>query len=74
MLPLLRLWEVPMAGAPRKLGLLPLPKVELSLPGPTRMSVHPEGKRLAFQSREGFVRQTSAIDNLAQFIKAGGGW
>jgi Tol biopolymer transport system component len=67
------LWEVPLTGAaPRKLGPLPLPKKDL-FPGPTRLSVHPDGKRFAFQSREGFVRQTWAIDNLFQFIKAGGG-
>ena len=72
---LLSLWEVPLTGAaPRKLGLLPLPKVELAFPGPTSLTVHPDGKRLAFQSREGFVQQTWAIDNLFQFIKAGGGW
>jgi hypothetical protein len=65
------LWEVPLTGgAPRKLGGMPLPKAGL-FPGPTRLSVHPDGKRLAFQSREGFVRQTWAIDNLLQFIKAG---
>jgi hypothetical protein len=37
------------------------------------LSVHPDGKQFAFQSREGFVRQTWAIENLMQFIKAGGG-
>jgi hypothetical protein len=71
--PHLELWEVPITGtAPRKLGPLPLPKKQL-FPGPTRLSVHPDGKRFTFQSREGFVRQTWAIDNLLQFIKAGGG-
>jgi hypothetical protein len=36
--------------------------------------MHPDGKQLAFQSHEGTVQQTWAIDNLFQFIKAGGGW
>jgi hypothetical protein len=35
--------------------------------------VHPDGTRLACQTREGFVRQTWAIDNLSQFINAGNG-
>jgi hypothetical protein len=35
--------------------------------------MHPDGKLIAFQSHEGFVEQTWAIDNLAQFIKAGNG-
>jgi hypothetical protein len=67
------LWEVPIMGSTsRKLGSLPLPKKGL-FPGATRLSVHPDGKQFAFQSREGFVRQTWAIENLMQFIKAGGG-
>jgi hypothetical protein len=71
--PHLSLWEVPLTGAaPRKLGPLPLPKKEL-FPGATRLAVHPDGKRFAFQSREGFVRQTWAIDNLFQSIKAANG-
>ena len=65
------LWEVPLSGAaPRKLGVLPLPFVG---GGRNSFSVHPDGKRLAFQKNEGYVQQTWAIDNLLQFIKAGGG-
>jgi hypothetical protein len=71
----LYLWEVPLTGAsPRKLGLVPLPKVNGLFYGATSFTVHPDGKHLAFQSHEGLVQQTWAIDNLAQFIKAGGGW
>jgi hypothetical protein len=65
-------WEVPLTGAaPRKLGLLPVPKVEGSFFRPGGFSVHPDAKRLTFVSPEGFVQQTWAIDNLFQFIKAG---
>jgi hypothetical protein len=67
------LWEVPLSGAPpRKLGLLPPSK--LAGPAVGSFSVHPDGKLLAFHFHEGLVQQTWAIDNLAQFIKAGGGW
>jgi Tetratricopeptide repeat/WD40-like Beta Propeller Repeat len=66
------LWDVPLTGAaPRRLGLLPLPKVEGTFYGPVSFSVHPNGKLLAFQTHEGLVRQTWALDNLFQFIKAG---
>ena len=66
------LWEVPLSGAaPRKLGLL---RVAFIGPGRKSFSVHPDGKQLAFQHSEGVVQQTWAIDNLLQFIKAGGGW
>jgi Tol biopolymer transport system component len=69
------LWEVPLTGgAPRRLGVLPLPKVAGTYYGPVSLSMHPDGKQLAFQSHEGTVQQTWAIDNLFQFIKAGGGW
>jgi hypothetical protein len=34
--------------------------------------MHPNGRQLAFQRDEGFVSQNWAIDNLFQFIKAGG--
>ncbi|MGH9200960.1 MAG: hypothetical protein ACRD2A_06965, partial [Vicinamibacterales bacterium] len=69
------LWEVPLSGAaPRNLGLLPLPKVVGTFLGARSFTVQPGGKLLAFQSHEGFVEQTWAIDNLMQFIKAGGGW
>ena len=68
------LWEVSLTGAPpRKLGLLPLPEVEGSFVGPTSFSMHPDGKRLAYQCHEGLVQQIWAIDNLFQFIKTGGG-
>jgi Tol biopolymer transport system component len=68
------LWEVPLMGAaPRRLGFLPFPKVEGSFLTPSGFSVHPDGKRLAYVSPEGFVQQTWAIDNLFQFIKAGNG-
>ena len=67
------LWDVPLTGAaPRKLGLLPLPKVEGTYYGPSSFSVHPNGKLLAFENHEGLVQQTWALDNLFQFIKAGG--
>jgi hypothetical protein len=66
---------VPLAGAaPRQLGSLPLPKVNGAFLGARSFSMHPDGKLIAFQSHEGFVEQTWAIDNLFQFIKAGGGW
>jgi hypothetical protein len=42
--------------------------------GRKSLSVHPDAKQLAFQKSEGIVQQTWAIDNLLQFIKAGGGW
>jgi Tol biopolymer transport system component len=68
------LWEVPLTGAaPRKIGLLPVPRVEGSFLTPGGFSIHPDGKRLTFVSPEGFVQQTWAIDNLFQFIKAGNG-
>ena len=66
------LWELPLTGAaPRRLGLLPLPKVEGTFYGPMSFSMHPNGKLLAFQSHEGLVQQTWALDNLVPFIKAG---
>jgi tetratricopeptide (TPR) repeat protein len=66
------LWEVQLSGAaPRKLGVLPVPFVGA---GRNSFTVHPDGKRLAYQKNEGPVQQTWAIDNLLQFIKAGGGW
>jgi Tol biopolymer transport system component len=66
--PPLWLWEVPLTGAaPRKLAF---PKVAFW----GALTVHPDGKQLAFQTNEGSLQQTWAIDNLAQFIKAGGGW
>jgi hypothetical protein len=65
------LWEVPLTGAaPRKLGLLPVPRVPDGI-GVGTLSVYPDGKRLAFSVQEGSVQQTWAIDNLFQFIKAG---
>jgi Tol biopolymer transport system component len=67
------LWEVPLTGeAPRKLGRLSLPFATAG--GRNSFSMHPNGKRLAFQRNDGYVQQTWAIDNLLQFIKAGGGW
>jgi hypothetical protein len=66
------LWEVPITGtAPRQLGFLALPPLGA---GRKSLSVHPDAKQLAFQKSEGIVQQTWAIDNLLQFIKAGGGW
>jgi hypothetical protein len=68
------LWEVALGGgAPRKLGLLPLPKVEGYFNPPSSLTVHPDGRRLAFQSHEGNVSQTWSIENLLQFIKANSG-
>jgi len=67
------LWEVPLTGgAPRKLGRLSLPFAVAV--GRNSFSMHPDGKQLAFQRNDGYVQQTWAIDNLLQFIKAGGGW
>ena len=72
--PPLWVWDVPFGGgSPRKLGSLPLPKAEGTFVPPWVFSLHPDGKRLAFQSHEGLVQQTWALDNLFQFIKAGGG-
>jgi hypothetical protein len=68
------IWEVPLTGAPRKIGLLPLPKVQGYFFGVRSFTIHPEGKLIAFQSHEGVVEQSWAIDNFFQFIKAGGGW
>jgi hypothetical protein len=67
------LWDVPLTGAaPRRLGLLPVPNFRGGY-GVSGMRVQPDGKRLEFQFHEGLVEQTWAIDNLFQFIKAGGG-
>ena len=65
------LWEVPLDGRPaRKLAPLPLPRVEGGyFAGIGSFTIHPDGKRLAYHSHEGYVEQTWAIDNLAQFIK-----
>jgi hypothetical protein len=68
-------WEASLTGAaPRKLGPLPKPPVRSGGRQAFSYTVHPDGKLLAYQLREGLVAQTWAIDNLAQFIKAGGGW
>jgi hypothetical protein len=68
------IWEVPLTGAaPRKIGLLPLPNVQGTFLGVRSFSMHPDGKLIAFQSHEGVVEQTWAIDNLFQFIKVGNG-
>ena len=66
------LWDVPLDGrAPRKLGVLPLPKVEGNyFAGIGSFTIHPDGKQLAFHSHEGYLEQTWAIDNLVPFIKA----
>ena len=65
------LWEVPLTGAaPRKLGYLPVPDFDGGY-GVGSLSVHPDGKLLAFDFHEGFLQQTWAIENLFQFIKAG---
>jgi hypothetical protein len=66
------LWEVPVTGAARrKLNPLRVPPVQGRDLGGGGLTVHPGGKLLAFQRHEGFLQQTWAIDNLAQFIKAG---
>lgn len=71
--PVHSIWEVPVAGGPaRKLNTLRLAKVQGRDLGIGGMTVHPGGKLLAFQRHEGIVEQFWAIDNLAQFIKAGG--
>ena len=54
------------------MGQLRLPKVEGRYLGANSFTMHPDGKQLAFQRHEGFVSQTWALDNLLQFIKAGG--
>ena len=67
------LWEVPLTGAaPRRVGHLRLPGVAGRSRGISSLTVHPDGTQLAFQRDEGFVSQNWAIDNLFQFIKAGG--
>jgi hypothetical protein len=68
------LWSVPLKDvAPRRLGSPPLRKVEGTFYGVSSLSVRPDGKQLAYQVDEGAVQQTWAIENLLQFIKAGGG-
>jgi hypothetical protein len=68
------LWEVPLTGdPPRKIGQVRLPKGPGLYLGVGSFSVHPTGRQLAFQRHEGYVSQTWALDNLLQFIKAGGG-
>ena len=58
-------------AAPRKLGVLPLRKVEGNyFAGIGSFTIHPDGKQLAFHSHEGYLEQTWAIDNLVPFIKA----
>jgi hypothetical protein len=67
------IWEVPVTGAPpRKLNPLRLTPVKGRDLGFDGLTVHPGGKLLAFQRHEGWVQQFWAIDNLFQFIKAGG--
>ena len=67
------LWEVPLTGgSPRRIGNLRMGKMEgRSYYGINQLTLHPDGKQLAFQRHEGFVSQTWALDNLLQFIKAG---
>jgi hypothetical protein len=68
------IWEVPVGGAaPRKLNALRLTPVKGRNLGSGFLTIHPGGKLLAFQRHEGIVEQFWAIDNLAQFIKAGDG-
>jgi hypothetical protein len=68
------LWSVPLTGAaPRRLGSPPLRKVEGTFFGIGNLSVRPDGKMVAYQVDEGAIQQTWAIENLMQFIKAGGG-
>jgi hypothetical protein len=75
-LPPASFWEVPLtSAAPRRLGPMPLlQKAVRGGPPAGSFTVHPDGTALAFHFHEGFVQQTWAIDNLYQFIKAGGGW
>ena len=69
------IWEVPLTGdAPRQFGFLPLPKVQGTFLRGKKLHHASRREALAFQSHEGFVEQTWAMDNLFQFIKAGGGW
>jgi hypothetical protein len=68
------LWSVPLTdAAPRRLGSPPLRKVEGTFFGIGNLSVRPDGKMVAYQVDEGAIQQTWAIENLLQFIKAGGG-
>jgi hypothetical protein len=68
------LWSVPLTdAAPRQLGSPPLRKVEGTFFGVGGLSVRPDGKMLTYQVDEGAIQQTWAIENLLQFIKAGGG-
>jgi WD40-like Beta Propeller Repeat len=67
-------WEVSVdGGPPRKLNPLRLTPVTGRSLGLGSVTIHPGGKLLAFQRHEGIVEQFWAIDNLAQFIKTGGG-
>jgi WD40 repeat protein len=71
--PVHSMWEVPTAGGPaRKLNSLRLAKVQGRDLGIGGVTIHPGGKLIAFQRHEGWVQQFWAIDNLFQFIKAGG--
>ena len=68
------LWVVPVAdAASRRLGSVPLRTVEGRFFGVSSLSVRPDGKMLAYQVDEGAFQQTWVIENLVQFIKAGGG-
>ena len=65
------MWEVPVDGRPaRRLGQVPMSTASGSFGGINNISVHPDGKQLAYMAHEGYVDQTWAIDNLAQFIRA----
>ena len=65
------LWEVPVDGsAARRIGLLPVSKVEGYFPGIFNLTVRADGRQIAYQSHEGYLEQTWAIENLAQSILA----
>ena len=67
----LRLWEVPVdGGTARPIGVLPVSKIDGYFAGIFSLTAHPGGRQIAFQSHEGYLEQTWAIDNLAQVIRA----
>jgi len=67
----LELWRVPIDGGAAQM-IRGLPEQLNSEKSVSNMSVHPDGTRLAFDVREGWVTQVWAIENLLQHIHAGG--
>jgi Tol biopolymer transport system component len=68
------LWEVAVDGSnPRRIGQLPMSPFSGYFAGVTALSVHPDGRQIAYQAHEGYIEQTWSIDNLAQFIRANAG-